>query len=673
MNTSPVIQISAQLANGPSIAAGSDHTADAGGPPSAFAGALKAAGAKASHRSAVSMHADDGDAGASLPPAGNQSPPDPLPQPAAAAAATLHAGGRAADRSRTERGRAGGPESAQNPLVVAQPVQAGGAAGAAAMIDGTKLPGAAPIAADRSATAPGPGDATGARAPTGAVANVVGDAPASAAALAAATTPISTAAAGAAGDAEKNAMTPDAVGAQPAVQAATETGLAARSAAAAAASAVLAADAGAAKAKAAVPSAQPRINSALTPDSTTALDSTTSPDTATTAMRATPDSVTAADAATAGLSAAVSAPLMSTVPTPSAGKTAAPAASASAAADRAVARPHQAALHPASAAIGRAAAPAAGSGSAPAGGGGTDSSVRAAAPSSSDLSSADSRAKVPVSSTPGNGAEDAAATAAAAAAVAGTQPANTSQPLNNGKFNDDNSFDSDASVGALGVGAEAAAAASIPPGRAGVRAAAGPLAALNAANATPAADAGKHAHGGFDLAALTGSAGDAAAGSTLNATASASAPADAPAPALRIHASVDSADFPQGLSDRVSWMVDNGVNGAKLQVNPPQLGPIELRISVQGDHAQVWMTTHSAVARDALESSSPKLRDMLNAQGFGQVSVDISQRSFQDRSAYTPPYQRESAPARSAAAVTPAAATAAAAPRSPLGALDAYA
>jgi hypothetical protein len=64
---------------------------------------------------------------------------------------------------------------------------------------------------------------------------------------------------------------------------------------------------------------------------------------------------------------------------------------------------------------------------------------------------------------------------------------------------------------------------------------------------------------------------------------------------------------------------------------------------------------------------------MLNAQGFGQVSVDISQRSFQDRSAYTPPYQRESAGVRSAA-LTPAAATAAAStPRSPLGALDAYA
>jgi len=124
----------------------------------------------------------------------------------------------------------------------------------------------------------------------------------------------------------------------------------------------------------------------------------------------------------------------------------------------------------------------------------------------------------------------------------------------------------------------------------------------------------------------------------------------ATAPTFQVHAQVDGADFAQGLSERVSFMVDNGLNGAKLQVNPAQLGPIELRIAVSGGHAQVWMTTHSTVTRDALESSSDKLKDMLGAQGFGQVSVDISQRSFQERSTYEQPYERESSSGRGAAA-----------------------
>jgi flagellar hook-length control protein FliK len=111
------------------------------------------------------------------------------------------------------------------------------------------------------------------------------------------------------------------------------------------------------------------------------------------------------------------------------------------------------------------------------------------------------------------------------------------------------------------------------------------------------------------------------------------------------------------------------LTSAKLQVNPPALGPIEVRIALQGGHAQVWFTSHSAVTRDALESSSPQLREMLGAQGFGQVSVDISQRSFQER---TPSHGYEGTPAisgeSSASLQTPGATS-----RSASGLLDAYA
>jgi flagellar hook-length control protein FliK len=125
----------------------------------------------------------------------------------------------------------------------------------------------------------------------------------------------------------------------------------------------------------------------------------------------------------------------------------------------------------------------------------------------------------------------------------------------------------------------------------------------------------------------------------------------------------------------VSFAVDNNWSSAKLQVNPPQLGPIDLQIAVQGNHAQVMMSTHSAVTREALESSMPKLKEMLGSQGFTQVSVDISQRSFQDRSAFNQPYlgTKSASGASSAAAVTPVSAPTGAATRTPLGVVDAYA
>ena len=117
-------------------------------------------------------------------------------------------------------------------------------------------------------------------------------------------------------------------------------------------------------------------------------------------------------------------------------------------------------------------------------------------------------------------------------------------------------------------------------------------------------------------------------------------------------------------------MVDGNLTSAKLQVNPPALGPIEVRIALQGGHAQISMTSHSAVTRDALESSAPKLREMLGSQGFSQVSVDISQRSFQDRSPQPQAYESLSAIGNDSPAITQSPSAIA---RSSSGLLDAYA
>jgi flagellar hook-length control protein FliK len=141
---------------------------------------------------------------------------------------------------------------------------------------------------------------------------------------------------------------------------------------------------------------------------------------------------------------------------------------------------------------------------------------------------------------------------------------------------------------------------------------------------------------------------------------------------FKLHQGLETPEFSQALADRVSWLVDKDMGAAKLQINPPQLGPIEVRVEVQGDKAQVWLSAHSVVTRDVLDASSPKLREMLGSQGFSQVSVDISQRSFQDRPPPPPRFDWTPAAANSSneALFTSADSRA---PRVKLGALDAYA
>ncbi len=85
------------------------------------------------------------------------------------------------------------------------------------------------------------------------------------------------------------------------------------------------------------------------------------------------------------------------------------------------------------------------------------------------------------------------------------------------------------------------------------------------------------------------------------------------------------------LSSRVQWMVNRDVQTAELRINPPNLGPVELRVSVQNDQASVILVSQHAVVREAMEAALPRLRDMLTDQGMQQVEVAVSNQSFAEQ------------------------------------------
>jgi flagellar hook-length control protein FliK len=277
---------------------------------------------------------------------------------------------------------------------------------------------------------------------------------------------------------------------------------------------------------------------------------------------------------------------------------------------------------------------------------------------------------------PSNASAAAAADAdAAAQAVMAAAVTQASAPANNASVSADDTITPEGGISLQGMAAanDAPLAAPTAPG---AKAAPSAIAAASAAAvvqaAQGAADAGaadRHARGNSADSSLSAATNDGAAGAAQLLTSNAPADAAAPMPTFKIAAGVDTGDFGQGVADRVSLMMDGNLSTAKLQVNPPALGPIEVRIALQAGHAQVWLSSHSAVTRDALESSAPKLREMLGAQGFAQVSVDISQRSFQERS--PPSHAYEASPAFGDSPAVLQASTAVS--RAASGLLDAYA
>jgi flagellar hook-length control protein FliK len=270
--------------------------------------------------------------------------------------------------------------------------------------------------------------------------------------------------------------------------------------------------------------------------------------------------------------------------------------------------------------------------------------------------------------------------AATQAVMAAAAQATSGAPTDSSSSDDSSTPDTD--LAAQGVAGPNALTDSAAAGASPLHASEVTSAAVMAATATSIAQAisasasagaaDKHSRGGGLNSSISGASNDGAAGAAqlMSSSASTSPSETSPAPTLNVSAGVDTAEFGQGVADRVSLMMDSNLTSAKLQVNPPALGPIEVRIALQAGHAQVWFTSHSAVTRDALESTAPKLREMLGAQGFAQVSVDISQRSFQERSPQSKGYRGASAIASesSAPVQTPSASA-----RLASGLLDAYA
>ncbi len=86
----------------------------------------------------------------------------------------------------------------------------------------------------------------------------------------------------------------------------------------------------------------------------------------------------------------------------------------------------------------------------------------------------------------------------------------------------------------------------------------------------------------------------------------------------------------QELGGRVQWMMTQGLQAAALHINPPHLGPIEVRIIMDQDQASISFSAPHMLTRDALEASIPKLRDMFTDNGLNLGNVSVATNSFSD-------------------------------------------
>ncbi|MCY1284552.1 Flagellar hook-length control protein FliK [compost metagenome] len=85
--------------------------------------------------------------------------------------------------------------------------------------------------------------------------------------------------------------------------------------------------------------------------------------------------------------------------------------------------------------------------------------------------------------------------------------------------------------------------------------------------------------------------------------------------------------FSEALVDKVMWMSSQNLKSAEIQLDPAELGRLEVRVHMTADQTQVSFASANAGVRDALEGQMHRLREMLAQQGMNMVDVNVSDQS----------------------------------------------
>ncbi len=83
----------------------------------------------------------------------------------------------------------------------------------------------------------------------------------------------------------------------------------------------------------------------------------------------------------------------------------------------------------------------------------------------------------------------------------------------------------------------------------------------------------------------------------------------------------------EAVTERVMWMSAKGIREANIQLDPPELGPLSVKVSVTQEQAQVSFTVHHAGVREMLDQNAVRLRELFAEEGLNLVDVDVSDQS----------------------------------------------
>jgi len=90
----------------------------------------------------------------------------------------------------------------------------------------------------------------------------------------------------------------------------------------------------------------------------------------------------------------------------------------------------------------------------------------------------------------------------------------------------------------------------------------------------------------------------------------------------------------QSVGQKLVWMIGSEQQSASLTLNPPDLGPLQVVLSVSSTQANASFYSSQPEVRQALEAALPKLREMLGEAGIQLGQANVSAGTPQQQGSY---------------------------------------
>ena len=112
------------------------------------------------------------------------------------------------------------------------------------------------------------------------------------------------------------------------------------------------------------------------------------------------------------------------------------------------------------------------------------------------------------------------------------------------------------------------------------------------------------------------------------------APASVTPAQAAIEARVGTPDWNTELGQKIVWMIGDKQQVAEISVNPPDLGPLDIKLTIDGTQTTAVFTSPHSAVREAVEAAMPRLREVLADSGIMLGNASVTADTPRDSQAF---------------------------------------